>query len=593
MPLLRRARAAALCTAALAVGCLAVATPAVADPAPGNPSSCLQSGPDLRYLVIFSPGTGQETAQDTIAADCGATTIYYPQIAVAVATSPDPAFADRVGMNRAYSAQAEAYYDSSTDGTPEVSKKSDEIKANLPSVTSDPAAVSTANRSSQQWDMSMIKAQAANRADKGSGQVVVGVLDSGIDAQQPNLAQAIDPAESAGCVSGAPDTSESAWEPTTSAHGTHVAGTIAAADDGKGISGVAPGVKVASVKVVDDNGYIYPEAAVCGFMWAAQNGMAIANNSYFIDPWVFTCADTPGQNVVYTAVQRAVAYATAHGVLSIAAAGNQGVDLTNPGQDTRSPDNVDSGDQQQRQLGDDCAQLPAGLPGVVTVSSVGADELKAGYSSYGLGAIDLTAPGGDSHQRADNGASCVLSTVPDGYASACGTSMAAPHVSGVAALLASVHPHASPRQLTQLLNDQATPVACPSDYDLNGTGTQDAYCTGDSSYNSFYGHGLVNALAAVTDDLPSGQSTSNSINALLTTPPASAATQNPPVDCTATDPADATCTTPDTGSQLQSQSVKSSTKDTPVNAPASAPTSAPAEGGVPPVVSSLIPDGVW
>lgn len=579
MPLLRRARAAALCTALLAVGCLATATAASADPLPDSQGSCLQSGPDLRYLVVFNPGTSQLVAENTITAECGTTTIYYPQIAVAVAMSPDPTFADRIGPNRAYSAQAQAYYDSISDDSPEVSKKSDEIKANLPSVTNNPSSVSTTNRTSQQWDMDMIKADQAHRIDKGSSQVVVGVLDSGIDARQPNLSQAIDPAASAGCVSGAPDTTESAWEPTTSAHGTHVAGTIAAADDGRGISGIAPGVKVASVKVVDDNGYIYPEAAVCGFMWAARNGMAIANNSYFIDPWVFTCADTTGQNVVYTAVRRAVAYATAHGVLSIAAAGNQGVDLSNPGQDTSSPDNVDSGDQQQRRLGDDCAQLPAGLPGVVTVSSVGADELKAGYSSYGLGSIDLTAPGGDSHQHSSSGASCVLSTVPDGYASACGTSMAAPHVSGVAALLASLHPHASPRQLTVLLNEQATPVACPSDYDLNGTGTQDAYCTGDSSYNSFYGHGLVNALAAVTDDLPSGQSTANSATQGQLTPPVSIAPED-------------TSSTPNSASQLQSQSAKPSTKDTQDTAPATS-TTQPAEAGVPPVVSSLIPDGVW
>jgi subtilisin family serine protease len=568
-----------LCTALLAVGCLTTATAVSAEPLAPAQGGCLQNGPDLRYLVVFNSGTAQASAENTIAADCGATTIYYPQIAVAVATSPDPTFADRIGPNRAYSAQAQAYYDASTDGTPEVSKKSDEIKANLPSVTSDPAAVSTTNRTSQQWDMNMIKADQAHGIDKGSSQVVVGVLDSGIDATQPNLAQAIDPGESAGCVSGAPDTTESAWQPTTSAHGTHVAGTIAAADDGKGISGVAPGVKVASVKVVDDNGYIYPEAAVCGFMWAAQNGMAIANNSYFVDPWVFTCADTTGQNVVYTAVQRAVAYATEHGVLSIAAAGNQGVDLTNPGQDTLSPDNVDSGDQQQRRLGDDCAQLPGGLPGVVTVSSVGADELKAGYSSYGLGAIDLTAPGGDSHQHSSNGSNCVLSTVPGGYASACGTSMAAPHVSGVAALLASLHPHASPRQLTVLLNEQATPVACPSDYDLNGTGTQDAYCTGDSSYNSFYGHGLVNAFAAVTDDLPSGQSTSNSATQGQITPPTTPNTEN--AATSSSDP------------QLQSQSSKPSTKDTPSTGPTTTPTAQPSEAGVPPVVSSLIPDGVW
>jgi subtilisin family serine protease len=378
--------------------------------------------------------------------------------------------------------------------------------------------------------MAMINATQAHRVTEGSKKVVVGVLDSGIDPDHPNLTGELDRSASAGCVSGAPETDESAWVPTTSSHGTHVAGTIAAADDGKGISGVAPGVRVASVKVVDDDGYIYPEAAVCGFMWAAKQDMAIANNSYFVDPWVFTCADAPGQHLIYQAIDRAVTYATRHGVLSIAAAGNAGVDLTDPGRDSQSPDNEAAADQQQRQLGDDCVQLPAGIPGVVTVSAVGADEVKASYSSYGLGAIDVTAPGGDPLQQAPDGAHCVLSTVPDGYASSCGTSMAAPHATGVAALLASTHPGASPKQLTNLLNAQAQPVACPADYDLNGTGAQDAYCTGDSTYNSFYGHGLVNALAAAaagsgnTPNAPAAPVRSAPKSTDAATPPATSAT---------------------------------------------------------------------
>jgi subtilisin family serine protease len=468
-----------------------------ADQGQGVSTGCVQGGPTLRYLVVYTQGTSAADAGSQITAACGTTTVYYSQIAVAVATSADPSFAARIGPARTYSAQAQAYY---ADQTPGASHKADELPSDPEgSVTSNPGTVPTGDLAGQQWDMTMIKADQSRRVDSGSKKVLVGVLDSGIDPNHPNLRPALDRSASAGCVSGKPDTSQAAWAPTTSSHGTHVAGTIAAADDGKGTAGVAPGVRVASVKVVDDDGYIYPEAAVCGFMWAAQQGMTIANNSYFVDPWVFTCDDTQGQHVIYTAVERAVDYATSHGVLSIAAAGNGGVDLTDPGQDNRSPDNVDSDDQQQRQLGDDCVELPAGIPGVVTVSAVGADMVKAGYSSYGLGAVDLTAPGGDPKQRnSERGGSCVLSTVPGGYASSCGTSMAAPHATGVAALLASTHPGDTPKQLTQLLDSEADPIACPADYDLNGTGAQDAYCTGDTSYNSFYGHGLVDALAAVS-----------------------------------------------------------------------------------------------
>jgi subtilisin family serine protease len=492
VPLLVRARAAAIGTALLATGALAIPPLAHADVGVTTPGGCVQGGPVLRYLVVFPDETTSVDARSQITAACGATTVYYAQIAVAVATSADPDFGRRMGPDRAYSAEAVAYAD---DRDADAGPKGDEVPADPDGgITTRPTEVSTRDLAGQQWDMAMIRAGRAHRVDEGSHQVLVGVLDSGIDPDHPNLTGALDHSASAGCLTGAPDTSESAWVPTTSSHGTHVAGTIAAADDGHGTAGVAPGVRVASVKVVDDDGYIYPEAAVCGFMWAAREGMTIANNSYFVDPWVFTCADQPGQQVIYQAMDRAVTYATQHGVLSIAAAGNSGVDLTDPGQDNRSPDNVDSNDQVQRQLGPDCAQLPAGLPGVVTVSAVGAERVKANYSSYGLGAVDVTAPGGDPLQHGR----CVLSTVPGGYASSCGTSMAAPHAAGVAALLASTHPGSSPARLTRLLNDEADPIACPADYDLNGTGAQDAYCTGDSTYNSFYGHGLVDALAAVT-----------------------------------------------------------------------------------------------
>src|SRR6202000_2523428 len=93
----------------------------------------------------------------------------------------------------------------------------------------------------QQWDMGMIKAPQAHAVDDGSGKVLVGVLDSGIDPDHPNLRGEVDRSASAGCVTGAPDTAESAWIPTTSSHGTHVAGTIAATDDGRGPPRGPPG----------------------------------------------------------------------------------------------------------------------------------------------------------------------------------------------------------------------------------------------------------------------------------------------------------------------------------------------------------------
>ncbi|KAA2266145.1 S8 family serine peptidase [Solihabitans fulvus] len=492
MPLLHRARAVALSAVLLTAGCLAATAPAGADTvAPSRP--CAQQGPTLRYLVLFDRGTQEPQADAEIAAACGSTTVYYPQIAVAVATSPDPSFGDRIGADRAYSAQAESLSRNSDAPT---RKKVDETEA--AQFQPDGRDVPTADRSAEQWDMALIQADRAHQVNEGSRNVVVGVLDSGIDPTHPDLVAALDPALSAGCLTGKPDTAQQAWAPTTSPHGTHVAGIVAAADDGKGVTGVAPGVRIASVKVVDDDGYIYPEYAVCGFMWAATNGMTVTNSSFFVDPWVFNCQSENGQQVVHDAVRRAVDYATSRGVLNVAATTNNGVDLARPGRDTASPDNAGPEALRPRPLTGACLVLPAQLRNVVAVSSVGARQVKAGYSSYGLGTVDVTAPGGDRRQQPfGSGQSCVLSTVPGGYGYYCGTSMAAPHVTGVAALLASTHPHASPGQLLRLLNSQADTLPCPSDYDLNGTGVQDAYCTGYSEYNGFYGHGLVNALAAV------------------------------------------------------------------------------------------------
>jgi subtilisin family serine protease len=263
-------------------------------------------------------------------------------------------------------------------------------------------------------------------------------------------------------------------------------------------------VRIASVKVVDDDGFIFPEYAVCGLMWATANKMAVTNNSYFVDPWLMTC-NRDGEHVVFEAVHRAVDYATRQGTLTVAAATNGSADLSDPsGQTADGPPGASGAER--RTLDSGCKVLPAGLRGVVAVSAVGADKLKAGYSSYGLGVIDVTAPGGEprasatpssSASSAPSKPSCVLSTVPGGYDRFCGTSMATPHVTGVAALLASEHPEASPPELSRMLTDQAESVPCPADYDLDDTGAQDAYCDGYAPYNGFYGHGMVDALAAV------------------------------------------------------------------------------------------------
>jgi subtilisin family serine protease len=333
-------------------------------------------------------------------------------------------------------------------------------------------------REGEQWDMKMIKADQAHLVTDGSRNVVVGVLDSGIDSTHPDLAANIDAKDSVSCINaGRPDTATASWQPTTSGHGTHVAGTIAAARNGIGIVGVAPNVRLASVKVVNDDGFIYPEYAICGFVWAAEHGMDVTNNSYYVDPFELWCADQPEQAPALEAVRRAVAYSEDQGVVSAAAAGNSAYDLSHK---TSSDSAPNDSTPVHRVINSGCKDVPTELDGVATVSSLTSTGDLSSFSNRGLGSIDVAAPG-----------SRILSTYPGGgYAYMSGTSMASPHAAGVLALLKSTHPDATPAELLQLLRAQADDHACT-------TTSAGAACVGTAEENSYYGEGITDALDAV------------------------------------------------------------------------------------------------
>lgn len=347
------------------------------------------------------------------------------------------------------------------------------------------AATATDPREGEQWDLPMIKADQAHAITDGNRDVLVGVLDSGIDPDHPDLAANIDTADSVNCTdAGRPDRSATGWYPTTSDHGTHVAGTIAAARNGVGIVGVAPNVRLASVKVVNDAGFIYPEYAVCGFVWAATHHMDVTNNSYYVDPFRYYCDDQPDQAAAKEAVRRAVAWSIDQGVVSAAAAGNEHDDLAHKTTDSTSPDDSTP---ITRTVNAGCNDIPTELDGVVTVASLerypadSADSRLSGFSNRGLGVIDVAAPG-----------SRILSTIvkDNGYGLKSGTSMATPHVAGVLALMKSAHPSWSPSRMVAELRAQADDKAC-------GTTTAGAPCVGTAAENSYFGDGVVDALDAV------------------------------------------------------------------------------------------------
>ncbi|MEU8959612.1 S8 family serine peptidase [Streptomyces sp. NPDC048518] len=492
---------------AASVGFLPGAATAAPNEAPAPVSArSAQDAPVFAYVV--NTRTDRKTiayVEKAIARAGGDVVVTYAKIGVIVVHSANPEFGERIrGVRGVQSAGATHTSPLKAAGTTEDGKAKPLSKAEAKALKRS-AAPGAEPMEADQWDLRAIGADKAARINPGSKKVTVAVIDTGIDDTHPDLAANFSPSQSASCVGGKADTSPGAWRPSSkdSYHGTHVAGEIAAARNGVGVAGVAPGVKVSAIRVADPvDELFYPENVVCAFVFAAEHSVEVTNNSYYVDPWLYNCKDDPDQKAILDAVNRAQLYAQKKGTLNLASAGNSSHDLDSDAiVDDSSPD--DSTPVTRTIDPHECLDVPTQLPGVVTVSATGVQNLKSIYSSYGKGVIDVAAPGGDKFQipadtPSKNGR--ILSTLPGGeYGWLQGTSMASPHAAGVAALLKSTHPKAGPAELQRLLKKQADRLECPSGpYDPDGNGVVDAVCEdGGKSRNGFYGSGLVDALDAV------------------------------------------------------------------------------------------------
>ncbi|CAM5558359.1 Peptidase S8 OS=Streptomyces alboniger OX=132473 GN=CP975_07640 PE=3 SV=1 [Streptomyces alboniger] len=481
----------------------ASARPAALPDAPAAAASA--DAGSLSYVVNVRPGKASALlAERAITKAGGEVVIAYDRIGVIVVHSANPDFAKTIREARGVQSAG------ATRTAPLSAQADDAQESERPLTTAEAAAAAGKASAGQdeleplQWDLPAMKADKAHEISLGSRRVTVGVLDSGVDDTHPDIAPNFDRRASASCLGGVPVQKGDAWRPVAgeSDHGMHVAGTIAAAKNGTGITGVAPGVKVASLKVAEPaTGLYYTEAVVCGFVWAADHGVDVTNSSYYTDPWLFNCTTDADQKALVDAVGRATRYAERKGAVNVAAAGNAKTDLaqdeivdeSSPNDTTPVPRTIKT---------KDCFDIPSQLPGVVTVSATGAKGIKASYSNYGKGVIDVTSPGGDSTRyQAPNPPAVdgrILSTLPGGkFGYKGGTSMASPHAAGVVALLKSTHPYASPDRLKALLYRQADAIACTDPYDFDGDGKVDAVCEGGKNKNGFYGAGMTDALDAV------------------------------------------------------------------------------------------------
>ncbi|HET6151128.1 MAG TPA: S8 family serine peptidase [Polyangia bacterium] len=461
---------------------------------------------EAAYLVSFTTDAIPGNAEALVRAAGGSIAARYASAGALLARSSDAGFAARLRATAGIQAVGAARTVHSRIALPTASRLrgSARDREAAPRAGGDPL-------SPQQWDMDQIRAPQAHAVSLGKRSVLVGVLDSGIDASHPDLVGQVDEAASVSCVGGVPNPARSIWSNDVIGHGTHVAGIIAAARNGVGIVGVAPGVRLAAVKVAIDDlsdpnaGQVFADAVVCGIDWAVAHGFDLMNTSLTIDPTdppdddIF-CTANPDRAAVIAIVRAAVQRAARRDITLISASGNNFLNLA--------------------ALGDGCRVLPVQTPRAIGVSAVGPTRKLSFYSDYGLGAVDLTAPGGDQLVVA-NPFGQVISSMPETslfyqaaaawngqvqdcssgtcafYAYIQGTSMAAPHVTGVAALAISRFGKLSPEALLVILGLTARPLTCPvGAYDPGMTGLP-ATCVGPPRFNSFYGFGEVDALSVV------------------------------------------------------------------------------------------------
>ena len=362
-----------------------------------------------------------------------------------------------------------------------------------------------------QWDMRQINAFAAHDITGGSPAVVVGDVDTGLDFTHPDIAPNYDAANSADCSSGTPQPLLPGNDVV--GHGTHTAGTIAAAVNDIGIAGVAPNVKIAGIKSSTDEGYFFPEMVVCSYMWVAARGIDVTNNSYFADPWLFNCRNDAEQRAIWNAERRAIRHAQSKGTVVVASQGNDSTDLSHPEADVISPD-FPPGSEQEREITNACAVVPVEVPGVVGVTATGDLSLKSFYSSYGD--IDgrrgrarwrLPAPG-HACGRQRPGAVDVPVHGPlhsPGRRPRRDVLLPAGHVDGRPARRRrrrlDHQPTGKSGGAVQAALQQATnPLPCPdtsiyAPFPQNSGEPQE--CTGGIGHNSFYGAGEIDALKAV------------------------------------------------------------------------------------------------
>jgi len=326
-----------------------------------------------------------------------------------------------------------------------------------------------------QWDIKRVGGDADTWAiQKGAG-ATVAVLDTGVYAAHPDIAPNYAYGKDFVDITAPLPPGWIMWDQggpqDYEGHGTHVAGSIAGAITAGRIIGVAPEASIANYKVMvavlalDELGYFatgigYQSWIVDGIVTAADDGVHVINMS--LGGW--RTMNEPGGAAAYVSYLRATQYARQRGTLVVASSGNSGLDLTK----VRPAFNV-----------------PSGTPAAMSINATGPDDSLAFYSNYGASETRVVGPGGDI--SAPPFSYCLSAYSPlnawapgAGWVFSIGTSMAAPKVAGVAALIYAQNPGIKPSQ-------------------VEGRLMQTAEDLGKPGFDPMFGHGMAHAYRALTN----------------------------------------------------------------------------------------------
>lgn len=484
---------------ALSMGVAAVNAPSARAEEPGLVSAPRADNDEMNYAINLA-GTNPEDLQRALAlvpGAGGAALASYPEIGTFFAQSATPSFAPdlaaalrqagiaihSIGPTRVAPVLYYERVELPTDKKDEAPQSG--AAGGLTSMREESASAAPAGANEEvfNWGAVAMHAREAEAVNVKRAPVTVAVVDSGVEDTHPDLEGRVDTSRSVKCsVNGVATQDFYGWRDEFY-HGTHVAGIIAANHNDIGIDGIAPEASIVAIEATNDNRLIYPEYVTCAFMWAASHGVDVVNNSYSMDPWVYWSPTDPEQAAGLEAATRSIKYAQGQGLAVIAAAGNEGVDIDNPTVDNGSPTDVPTPTKNRAVSGG--IRVPSMLDGVAQVSAVGqAYNVKPGlslgraeFSNYG-DTIDFAAPGDQIYSTVP------LLFYPSGYAVADGTSMATPHVSGIAALIKSVHPELTGAQVIDLMKKQAAANYGRLNAPIDG--------------REYRGYGFLDALDAVT-----------------------------------------------------------------------------------------------